>query len=386
MWPVSRRYLDTLARSHDQLVAVDVLKGGDVVASLTNGFIADPVTGNRVGTVGGVINVDKTTIRRSGDLVLTDVSGQLLPDGVEDLFAPFSTELRVSVGVRYWDAAASTAAYLDQELVPVGTLVVTHPSSSYPQLTLEGYDRSWYLDNFQSPWTVAAGTSLNTAIIRLLQLKVPAGVLDYNIPDYGDVIAAALTFDADTSSAEALYGLAESFGYAFYCDPMGTFQLTAEPTTDDEPVMTYQRGEISTLLRPTRSVGDAQMVNAVVVTSEGTTTAPIRGYAQDDNPSSLTCVAKIGVHPTFISDPSIGTQAQADRSAARKLKSILGVSTTIAVPIIPNHALESGDVIVVSDDQQNLAATTLLVDSFTVPLRAQDGQQMLTCRSEVTTS
>jgi hypothetical protein len=150
--------------------------------------------------------------------------------------------------------------------------------------------------------------------------------------------------------------------------------------------MTYQRGEISTLLRPTRSVGDAQMVNAVVVTSEGTTTAPIRGYAQDDNPSSLTCVAKIGVHPTFISDPSIGTQAQADRSAARKLKSILGVSTTIAVPIIPNHALESGDVIVVSDDQQNLAATTLLVDSFTVPLRAQDGPQTLTCRSEVTIS
>jgi hypothetical protein len=383
MWPATQRYFDTLARSHDQIVKIDILKQGSVYVSLNDGFIIDPNTGKRVSTIGGSISVDKTTIRRNGNVVFIDPSGQLLPDSASDLFAPYVTEIRAWVGVRYWDAYETEPLTSDNsEYVPVGTLVITNPTNSFPQLTMNGYDRMWYLDNFQSPYTIPAGTKVSQAITDILTLKVPGGSLQYNIPDTTEFITSALIYDADTSSADAVFNLAQNSGYQLYCDPMGIFQMTDEPTTNDAPVMTYARGAFSMLNRPTRDIGSSQMYNAVVVTSEGSTTAPVRGFAQDDNPDSLTYVGSVGVHPMFISDPSILTQGQADVSAGRHLKAVLGVSDTTAVPIFTNHALESGDVINVTDDQQNLSEN-LLVDSFTVPFRASDGLQNLTCRSNV---
>src|SRR6266496_2500904 len=99
MWPVSQRFLDTLARSHTQLCYVDILHDGQVVATLDNGTVTDPVTGEVASLIGGSISVDRTTIRRNGTVDFVDVSGQLLPGEVTDLFLPWYTELRIWMGV-----------------------------------------------------------------------------------------------------------------------------------------------------------------------------------------------------------------------------------------------------------------------------------------------
>jgi hypothetical protein len=108
----------------------------------------------------------------------------------------------------------------------------------------------------------------------------------------------------------------------------------------------------------------------------------VRGYAQDDNPNSLTYVGRIGVRVYFDSSPLVTTQDGANLAARTTLQRILGISDTIVAPIIPNHALESGDVAHVIDPDQNIDRT-VIVDSFPIPLRASDGTQELTCRSQV---
>jgi hypothetical protein len=139
------------------------------------------------------------------------------------------------------------------------------------------------------------------------------------------------------------------------------------------------------MFRPQRAVGTGgggELYTAVVFTGENGTSTPVRGYAEDTDPNSLTYAARVGVRPYFDSSPLITTQPQADLAARTTLQRILGVSDTIVVPIMPNYALESGDVIHVTDPQQNIDLN-LIADAFNLPFRAADGTQSLGCRSRV---
>ena len=392
MWPVSSHYLATLARSHQQTVYLEVLKDGQVIKTLQAGEITDPATGLPTSTIGGKIDVSKTTIRRAGTVTFLDASGQLLPESVADLFAPYVTELRVWAGVRYWDAplpalATSTtglgvpALQADTEFVPVATLVITELESAYPQITITGSDRMWLLGSFTAPYTVASGTETVTALSALLAANIPDARLATNFLTQGELTTPALMFDAESSIADAAHSIAQTAGWQLYVDPAGTFTLSAEPSTDDDAVFSYAPGQASVMMRPRRTVG-GDMYNAVVFTGEGGSTSPVRGYAQDDDPTSLTYVGRVGTRPYFASSPLVTTSAQAALAAKTTLQRILGVADTIAVPVVPNHALECGDVVHVTDPLQQIDAD-LIIDSFTVPLRASDGAMELTCRSRV---
>jgi len=126
----------------------------------------------------------------------------------------------------------------------------------------------------------------------------------------------------------------------------------------------------------------SQAYNAVVFTGEGSAVPPVRGYAQDDNPDSSTYVGKVGLRPYFASSPLITTQHQAVLAAKTRLLNILGIPDTISVPVPPNPALESGDVIMVTDLSQGINFP-VIIDSFPAALRASDGEQVLTCRPRV---
>jgi hypothetical protein len=612
MWPCSQHFLDTLARSHTQQVYLEILKDGKVITTLQNGVILDPNTGLPMSTIGGSIDVGKDTIRRSGKVTFIDVSGVLLPESVDDLLAPYSTEVRVWAGVQYWDAplpavattevtagaptgsitlkqstkngatatgttiaqayggavssgsllvafascgtnttitfsdgtntwhtistffdstitqmfaigyaenAAAgtptvtatfgtsaqfrgliiseftnilTSGSLDKntagqhlalsttptdstmtttangelvvsvlqehasvvptagpgfstiqtentgsgisaewqvqgnagpiapsfginpaeadgimsatfktsitttssslavgapvlqpstEFVPVATLVITDLDSQYPEITITGYDRMWLLGRFQTPYSVAVGTEIIDAVNALLSANVPSSRLFTNFPSQSELTTPAVSFDAESNIADAVHSLAQTAGWQIYCDPMGIFTITHEPTTDDAPVFSYAPGQYSTMFRPQRTIG-GDFYNAVVYTGEGGTTAPVRGYAQDDDPKSLTYVGRVGTRVYFGSSPLVTTTDQANKAAKTTLYRILGAADTIVVPVVPNPALETGDVIQVSDPQQQINLP-LLIDSFSVPLRAADGEQQLTCRSQV---
>ncbi len=395
MWPVSDHYLATLARSHMRLSYIEVLKDGVVVATENAGVVVDPATDLPVSSIGGSVSVDRSTVRRAMQLQLLDVSGLLLPNDVSDLLAPFTTEIRIWVGLRYWDAplpalgppptgtGGSPTLQVETEYVPIGTFVVTDVSNHYPQLSLQGSDRMWVLAGFPSIYQIAAGTNAGDALVTLLGTFVPGSRLALNIPDT-EHTTPTLSFDVNTSIADAAHTVAQVAGWQLYCDPMGTFTATDEPSTDDDPVLVLAPGAFSVMYRPDHAVGTSggELYTAVVFTGEGGTTAPVRGYAEDTDPNSLTYAARVGVRPYFESSPLVTTQAQADLAARTTLRRILGVSDTIAVPIVPNFALESGDILHVTDPQQNIDLN-LVADSFNLPIRAADGMQTINCRSRV---
>lgn len=382
MWTATPRFFATLARSHSQLVRIDVLHDGRLARRVDSTAAADPGTGQFVQSIGGTVNVARQTIRRDGSVTFLDTAGTLLPDEVDDLFAPMIAELRIFYGVRYWDATpAETAAGADVEYVPVGTLVVTDAVGPYPTLTVSGFDRLWFLADFAAPYPVAAGTPTHEALTNLLSAQIPAAHLALNIPQT-EFRTGALLYEEQTSSADAAHAMALSMGMVLYADPMGVVTARAEPTTDDEPAMTYEPGALSTMLRPTRSISAGDARNAVVFTGESGEGVPFRGYAQDNDPASLTYVGRVGLRPAFQSSPLIRSAPQAEAAAKTALQRILGLSDTLVVPVVPNPCLESGDVLRVRDPQQGIDLA-VIADAFGVPLRATDGEQTIQCRSRV---
>ena len=548
MWGVSQDFLDTLARSHTQLAYVDVLHNGETVATLKDGRLLDPVTGQVANLIGGSIPVDKTTIRRSGTINFTDVSGQLTPTDVSDLFAPFGTELRVWSGVRYWDAprpavniapfnmlsaddadferslgswglvsnvstlsrvstqaltgsysmeikslaggdmsgrnlatdasvvvgsiytgalyfraaasprqvqasiawidsggnvlsfstgtavtdsitgwtyafvtaaapanavtatirfivqatgAANEIHYVDnltlhvgstdtllavpqqqEEYAPVGTLVITDVVGTYPQLSFTVYDRMWLLGTFAQPYKIARGTDIITALSGLLATNIPSSRLDLNLPATSEHSTGALLYDVEASVADAAHQIATAGGLQLFVNQMGAFTATAEPSTDDPAVLSYEPGQFSMMMRPARSITGSEAYNAVVFTGEATDVAPVRGYAQDDDPKSLTYVGRMGTRIYYASSPVIRTSAQASLAAKTTLQRILGLADQIKIAVLPNPALDSGDVLALRDDMAGINGN-VIADSFTTNLRASDGLMEITCRNQV---
>jgi hypothetical protein len=537
MWLASSRFFDTLARSHDQLAYVEILHNGQVVATLTGEQMPDPLTGTNVMSIGGGVQVDRTSIRRSGTINFLDVSGQLLPDEVGDLFQYGVTEIRPWVGVRYWDASdaerdydprvemvangtfetdvtgwvgfggatnsrdtgvfnsgvasmkvtwATTAALqqaayvsptytglmpgaayigsawircpvggirsclsvndgvvyavysqpvpadgvwhpvtieavaqangnltfdisnydaatagqianiddvsftpmfqtskpsVQTEYVPLATLVVTNAEGNYPQLSISGFDRMWYLGRFPVPYYLARGTNALDALVALISTFVPGDRLQLNLDD-NDQTTPTLMYAEQDDAADAAHALCLIHGHELYVDPMGVFTCVAEQSSEDDPVMTYAPGQFSMLMRPQHKIDASSFYNAVVFTGESAAGTPFRGYAQDDDPNSLTYVGRVGIRVYFESSPLMTSDAMCQLAAKTALKRVLGIQGYFTVPVIPNPALESGDTIRVIDPDQGIDMS-LIIDSFPVNMRATDGEQVITCRANV---
>jgi hypothetical protein len=164
---------------------------------------------------------------------------------------------------------------------------------------------------------------------------------------------------------------------------MGTFTAIPEPAIEDDPELIVQAGSSGWLThRPQRNLGDQDPKNAVVYTGEGGSNPNARGFAQDDNPASFTYVNRIGVRPVFMSSPVLKTNDACGKAARTHLQKILGVANTYTVTIMPNAAVEAGDVWLLVDESQNISEG-VITDAFTVALRSSAGDMEVTCRANV---
>jgi hypothetical protein len=385
MWPVSSRFIDTLSRSHERRAYVEILHDGVVTATLNSTLLPDPVTGALVQSIGGSIQVDRTAVRRSGTVNFLDISANADANDVLDLFPTLVTEIRPWVGLHYWDApAVDPPGVTSWEYVPLGTLVVSGvDTSNYPQVTVQGYDRMWLVGPFANALSIPSGTVIADAMNLILGQQIPTARLDTSGIIATEHTTSALLYAEQDDAVQKLADMAATTGQVLYVDQMGVFTTDTEPSTDDEPVMTYASGYGgSAMMRPKQVIDASQAYNAVVFTGEGAATVPVRGYAQDDNPNSSTYVGKVGRRPYFASSPLITTQHQAVLAAKTRLLNILGIPDTISVPVPPNPALESGDVIMATDTSQGIDFP-VIIDAFPAALRASDGEQVLTCRPRV---
>lgn len=384
MYPLTQRAIDSMIRGTVQTARVDVLHDGQPVKRIGSVPIADADLGDFVPSIAGVVNNSRQAIRRDGDVTFLDLgSADLVPSDVDDLFIPLIGEIRPWVGIQYWDATYTEIMNDEHiEWVPIATLVIDEipPSASWPEVQVSGLDRLSFMTEFVGNYGITNGTPLHYAISNLLRTKIPASHLKINLPDT-DLTTGALLYEEQTSSLEKLHDLALAAGWTLWVDPMGEVRAGSEPTIDDPPVMTYEVGPRSLLMRPQVGISAKDIVNVYVVTGEGPDSSVVRGVARDTNPRSVTYVDRVGERPRFLSSPLMRSFTQCELAAKTSLARVIGLAKDVAVPIIPNPALEVGDVIWVNDgDQINFP---LIVDGFPTYLRTSDGDQLLKTRSLV---
>lgn len=380
MWPVTDRFLDTLQHDHQKLSRIEILIEGETVMSVEGEPVVDPFSGKEVLSTGGKVEVSRSNIRRSGDAVFTNLDGVISSSDIRELFTPLRNEFRIWSGVQYWDGDES-----ETEFVPVGTFVIDKADArNWPYVRLSGYDRMWIVQ--RSTLTEIRWYSFErvmTVIEDLYREALPPGKQSFNFPSIPD-LTPFITWDEQSDRAEAGQQIALSAGWVVYVDPMGTFVAMQqnEPSSEDV-VATYQSGSMK-MFRPERAVSGESAFNVVIAKGESpdAVALPPRGIWEDNNPLSLTYVGSVGRLPYYYTSPILDTNEKALKAASTIGIRESGLTDSIVVPIIPNPAHESGDVIYVEDAEQEIAAL-LVVDDFNVPIRAVDGVQELQCRTQV---
>lgn len=385
MWGMTERAKASLARSGDQSARIEVLHDGEVSARLGSVPVKDRLSGEFIPSIGGNVSCSRQAIRRDGVVSFLDLSGDLAPTEIGDLFQPLVSEIRPYIGIHYWDATALEIRNEQHiEWIPLATLVVQeYDSASWPEVTVSGQDRLSFLTPFVRGYSIFDATPNDTAIHEIFELKVPASHLRINLPQT-EFTTGALLYEENTASLDRVHELALAAGWALSANPLGEIRAITEPTTEDEPLIIYEPGPKSMLLRPQRNISARDIVNVVVFTSEDLVSTAIRGEARDDDPTSLTYWQRVGEYPKFESSPLMRSTAQCELAARTMLNRLLGLADNIAVPVVPNPALDAGDVIWVSDGEA--INFPLIVDSFTTYLRASDGDQVIKTRSRVITN
>lgn len=386
MWPHTSRLDTTLAAGGTVVTRLDILVDGALALSLDT---TDPGFSDLGGIVDGRVDVQPGVVRRTADLTLIDVDRVLTQGAAMDLLLPLVAEVRPWRGAIYSDATTADLPPDDRELVPLGTLVVVDVDfTRWPAITLGCRDRAWLLSQYRNvtAYSTTSGAASMAALTDLIQFTgFPPARLAMNFPATAFTVGAQV-WDKQSDPTEAAQQIATAAGMQFYADPMGVFTCKPEPDVDNDPVVaSYVEGAGSMLLMPSRRRSGADIRNAVVAESSAPDlTAPISGYAQDDDPTSLTYVGRIGVIPDFYDFPLLRTAAQCDLAARTRLRNIAGLADTTAVAALVNPALECGDVIYLSSPSRGID-TKLIADSFSVPLRAAESQS-INCRAKTVTA
>lgn len=174
----------------------------------------------------------------------------------------------------------------------------------------------------------------------------------------------------------------QPYGLECFFDASGVFVIRQIPdpafgvpvwTIDDDahPVITDLTDELTT----------EQTINYVTVKGEGTSTKnAVNAIAFDDNPLSDTYIlSDFGIHAVTITIPGLETEDQAQTAADAILAGSLSGSQVITVSMVPNPALEPGDLVAL--DLEDIAMSgTFLVNGSTWSPAQTDTMQLICAR------
>lgn len=347
MWSVSDAFhAQLLASTRTWRNRVEVLYNGDVVTSIN--VLAD-----------GSVTVDDVAVRRSADLTLVDIDGNLTPASARDLLAPRGTEIRLYKGLLVGGA---------YEEVPLGVFGVVDPKVSAHNggtlLKLLGRDRvdAVRVRQFDLPWTVAGGTPTADAISSIItsRLSVPVRVTrtGHTAPES--------VFDWASDPWDAVRTLAEADGLVAYFDPLGT--AVVEPEHEIDTGITYATGGLlhST---PERMISAEKTYSGVVVKAEHPDAGSFRSVLWDLDTNSPTYAdGPFGRRPYGFYSQLINSQAMADETCATLFAKVRRMSHTLTIETIGTPGHEIGDVVRVIDPESRTNGSFRVV-GVKVPLR-----------------
>jgi hypothetical protein len=346
MHPVSQAFLSSLRVSHVVTIRVDAYRGDELLAS-------------DLPVVSGEVSVDSgSLVRRTLSLTVADPS---LDPGLDPLapLAPYGSELVVSRGIRFPDG--------EVEWCPLGRFRVQEVSTSAggAEVSVTGADRSSALQDARFTAVQAAQTSntIPAEITRLVQAVLP-GVA---VTDRSSSTASTPAVFWEQDRIAAIDELAKAIGSEFYFGPDGTAVIAKVPSINDAPAWWVDAGESGVLVGAEMKLSREQTYNGVVASGENGDTPPVTATVTDDDASSPTLWGgPFGTKPRFYVSPLITTAQQATDAATSILNRARGMTRQLDLSLVPNPALEGGDVIRVRFPDGSVE--THLVDALKVPL------------------
>lgn len=344
---------DLLHNSHTVVTKADLLVDGVVI------YPDLPVTA-------GSVTVDSTAqFLRSASVSLIDVYGDLVPDSPFRSLTPYGTELKLYRGARLLDGTDETVA--------LGVFRLSKTSIkdvAGARIDVAAMDRSRTIsrNKWTTTWNVAAGTNVADAIIAIVQDRLPGVEMSITATDH---VTPKLSYDPQADPwVDAVQTLATGIGFDAYFDVDGVFTL--EPAIDpaaQSPVLYLVEGPTNIVTELDTDFDDDPGYNGVIVTGESTgNAAPARGEAWDDNPASPTYyLGRYGRVPNFVTSKVVTTNAQAVAMASGLLLRELGVTVQRQITMVPNPALETGDVLHLTRAASKVDEN-VVVQSYQLPL------------------
>lgn len=365
MWPVSAQFLPALAQSHRRSTRIEAWYGGSFVA------VVEPGTDDTA----SVTVTARQRVRRTLSLTVAE---SLWPSLPTDPLSPYGAELRVYSGLDFGGTS-------NTERPPVfrGRIDKVGRTRKAGKVQVTCSDRFATINDarFTTPRAAPAGDRILSTVAALIVEVCPdASVIDLVGTD--NRVPAGLAWDRDRG--QAIDDLAKSCGGEVVATPDGNFVIQPVPRIDTAtPVWAVTDGANGTVVADAQSLSREGVYNTIVVLGERTDgTPPLRVVVSDTNPASPTYVnGPFGQVVGFFTSQFLTDEAQAGAAGRSVLARSLGAARQRTVTVVPNAALDAGDVFTVAVGGE--AIERHIADSFTIPLFGGDAMTIATRSTRV---
>ena len=348
---------DLVSRSHRAVVEARVL---------TTYQTGDDPDGDTIHPIGGDVTFDETAEIWS-DMSMT-VAGidehdrtSLFPRRATDRLAPYGNEVFLRRGV---DTGAGVV------WSPLGYFRLNddqQQGSSDGEITITGQDRMCGIADAKliRPVQFPATTSAMQMAYDLTSDVYPDIIIQWD--DETDQLPIGRDILVEKDRRAALANLAASYGKVCYFDGLGVLRFESPPDETAAPVWDIAAGRDGVLIDSGRSVSRIGMPNAIVATGEGSTGQAAMGIAVDAGPDSPTrWGGRYGQVVGEFSSPLLLSNAQAERAAATRLRSLLGAVYNVSFGSVVNPSLRPRQPVWITQKDGNRSVH--IVQSVTIPL------------------
>lgn len=250
-------------------------------------------------------------------------------------------------------------------------------------IQISGVDQSRQVsrNTWQDVYYIPANTNYAVAIQEIVDNRLPG--LQYNFQSTPFVTPKiVLGTQLGNDPWQDAQDLATAIGFELFFDAAGicTLREVPDPATT-QSVWTFTDGANPTIAQLDRTLTDQTTYNYVICYGESVdNTEPVQAVAFDDDPNSPTYyLGPYGIVSTTFQSAMITTTAQAQAAANALLLAVKGASENVALTVVPNPALEPGDVVTVEVSDAKITGT-FLVNDIQTPLSAGEGQTLTVYR------
>lgn len=277
------------------------------------------------------------------------------------------------------------------ELLPLGvfTLNDTEIIDTFDGLALElsGSDRSRSVsrNSWERTYPIWTGTNVGVAIMQIIRDRRPGTPFNFVSTDK-TLPGVFLGQDSSIDPLQDAQNFALGAGLEVYFDPYGTCVLRPEPDPDVQPsVWTFEDVYNPTIVSLSRRVTDENTYNRVVVIGEGSgLDAPVRGIWENTDPADPTYILGNYREVTQVVRSSIILNSlQAYEAARAKGLRLKGATEILEADVIPNYALEQGDIVTVQRGKSGVEGLWIL-DAIKYPLGPEDLMHISARRQRLT--